>query len=205
MQKGYEASVDWILEPANLKVEALKEYPAGYRLRNVALPPYRKYEKDGFSTPSGKMEFTSEILKEAGFDPLPKFVEPGLSPYSTPDVAKDYPLILTTGARLPMFIHSRTFRLSWTRDLRPDPMVDINPKDAGDRGIKQNDPVALSTKRGAIQVKANLTEIVAPGVVNMYHAYSEADVNLLIEPDYVDPISCYPGFKALLCEVEKLD
>jgi hypothetical protein len=25
----------------------------------------------------------------------------------------------------------------------------------------------------------------------------------LIEPDYVDPISCYPGFKALLCEVKK--
>ena len=69
-------------------------------------------------------------------------------------------------------------------------------------GIKQGDPVTLSTRRGAIQVKANLTEIVAPGVVNMYHAYSEADVNLLIDPDYVDPISCYPGFKALLCEVK---
>ena len=149
------------------------------------------------------MEFTSEILKEAGFEPLPKYEEPGLSPYSTPDVAKDYPLILTTGARLPMFIHSRTFRLSWTRGLRPDPMVDINPKDADDRGIKQGAPVTLSTKRGAIQVKANLTEIIAPGVVNMYHAYSEADVNLLIDPDYVDPISCYPGFKALLCDVKK--
>jgi anaerobic selenocysteine-containing dehydrogenase len=205
MQKGYEASVDWILEPAHLKVETLKAYPAGYRLKDVALPPYQKYEKNGFSTPSGKMEFTSEVLKEAGFDPLPKFEEPGLSPFSTPDVAKDYPLILTTGARLPMFIHSRTFRLSWTRGLRQDPMVDINPKDAGDRGIQQGDPVTLSTKRGALQVKANLTEIVAPGVVNMYHAYSEADVNLLIEPDYVDPISCYPGFKALLCEVERAE
>ncbi|MBW2064839.1 MAG: molybdopterin-dependent oxidoreductase [Deltaproteobacteria bacterium] len=31
----------------------------------------------------------------------------------------------------------------------------------------------------------------------------EADVNLLIDPDYLDPISCYPGFKSLLCEIRK--
>jgi len=42
-----------------------------------------------------------------------------------------------------------------------------------------------------------------PGVVNMYHGYPEADVNLLIDPDYLDPISCYPGFKSLLCEIRK--
>jgi hypothetical protein len=53
-------------------------------------------------------------------------------------------------------------------------------------------------------VKANLTEIVPPGVVSMYHAFPTADVNLLIDPDYRDPISGFPGFKALLCEVEKV-
>ena len=42
------------------------------------------------------------------------------------------------------------------------------------------------------------------GVVNMYHGYPEADVNILIEPNYLDPISAYPGFKALLCEVKKI-
>jgi anaerobic selenocysteine-containing dehydrogenase len=53
-------------------------------------------------------------------------------------------------------------------------------------------------------VKANLTERVPPGVVSMYHAYPEANVNLLIEPDYQDPISGYAGFKSLLCQVKKL-
>ena len=28
-------------------------------------------------------------------------------------------------------------------------------------------------------------------------------VNLLIEPDYRDPISGFPGFKSLLCEIKK--
>ncbi|MBW1801094.1 MAG: molybdopterin oxidoreductase, partial [Deltaproteobacteria bacterium] len=87
---------------------------------------------------------------------------------------------------------------------RPDPMVDINPQDAGDRGIGQGDRVNLSTKRNNIAVKANVTKTVPPGVVNMYHGYPELTVNTLIEPDYLDPVSGYPGFKALLCEVKKI-
>ncbi len=204
MQKGYEACVDWILGPSKLTVNELKKYPAGYAVPDVKMPPFRKYRKNGFSTPSGKMEFTSTILAEAGYDALPVYREPKLSPRSTPEVAKAFPLILTTGARLPMFVHSRTFRLGWTRALRPDPMADINPADAGDRGISQEDWISLSTPRGSIRVRANLTEVVPPGVVNMYHDYPEANINLLVEPDYLDPISAYAGFKSLLCEVKRL-
>lgn len=202
MQKGYEACIDWILEPSKLTVEELKKHPAGYAVPDVKMPPFRKYRKNGFSTPSGKMEFTSTILAEAGHDALPVYMEPGLSPRSTPEIAKAFPLILTTGARIPMFIHSRTFRLDWTRSLRPDPMVDINPTDAAVRGISQEDWVSLSTPRGSVKVRANLTEIVPPGVVNMYHDYPDANINLLIEPDYLDPVSAYAGFKSLLCEVK---
>jgi anaerobic selenocysteine-containing dehydrogenase len=71
------------------------------------------------------------------------------------------------------------------------------------RGIAQEDWVSLSTPRSSMKVKANLTQIVPLGVVNMYHDYPEASVNLLIAPDYRDPISGFPGFKSLLCEVKK--
>ena len=150
------------------------------------------------------MEFYSDELEAAGHDPLPTYREPKLSPVSTPEVAREFPLILTTGARLPMFVHSRTFRLAWTRRLRPDPMVDMNPKDAQERGIQAGDLVELSTARNSIRVKANLTEVVSPGVVSMYHAYPEADVNLLFDPDYLDPISGFPGFKSALAQVRKV-
>jgi anaerobic selenocysteine-containing dehydrogenase len=150
------------------------------------------------------MEFSSTILKESGVDPLPTFKEPGLSRASTPEVAEAFPLTLTTGARLPMFVHSQTFRLPWIQKLRPDhPMADIHPKDARERGIQQGDRMFLITPRSSVRVKANLTEMVPPGVVSMYHAYPTADVNLLIEPDYRDPISGFPGFKSLLCEIKK--
>ncbi|MBU0735376.1 MAG: molybdopterin-dependent oxidoreductase [Proteobacteria bacterium] len=203
MKQGYEACVDWILAPSSLKVSNLRKYPGGYPLKDVRMPPYEKYEHTGFSTPSGKMEFASTILKDAGLDPLPRYQEPKLSRHSTPQVARKFPLILTTGARLPMYVHSRTFRLPWIRRLRPDPMVDINPIDAEARCVSQDDRVRLSTQRGSIRVKANLTEVVPPGTVNIYHGYPGADINQLIEPDYLDPISGYPGFKSLLCEVTK--
>jgi anaerobic selenocysteine-containing dehydrogenase len=149
------------------------------------------------------MEFTSSVLNEFGFDALPTYREPKLSPVSTPEVAKQFPLILTTGARLPMFVHSRTFRVPWLRRLRPDPAADINPQDARARGIEPNQWVDLATPQGKIRVRANVTEYVPPGVVNMIYSFPEADVNALIELDYRDPISGYPGFKSLLCDVKK--
>ena len=204
MRQGYEASLDWILKPSGLRIADLSQYPAGYAVGGIQMPPYQKYLQKGFATPSGKMEFSSRVLADAGIDPLPRFVEPKLSPLSSPEKARKYPLILTTGARLPMFVHSRTFRLEWTRSLRPDPMLDMHPDDAEKRGICQGDWLDLETERNTIRVKANLTLSVPAGVVNMFHAYPEADVNQLIAPDYLDPISGYPGFKALLCEVQKV-
>jgi hypothetical protein len=38
----------------------------------------------------------------------------------------------------------------------------------------------------------------------MFHDYPEADVNMLVGADYLDPVSGFPGFKALLCRVAKV-
>ncbi len=203
LAKGHEASLDWIFEPSGIRMSEIKASPGGTPLKKHIEIPYEKYRQSGFMTPSGKMEFTSLILKEAGIEPLPVYREPKQSPVSTPELAREYPLILTTGARLPMFIHSRMYRVPWTRRLRPDPMVDMNPKDAKDRGVVHEEWVALCTQRGSIRVRANLTELVPPGVVSMFHDFPGADVNSLIDPDYRDPISGFPGCKSLLCEVKK--
>nr|WP_277998814.1 molybdopterin oxidoreductase family protein [Moorella sulfitireducens] len=168
----------------------------------------KKYIHKGFPTPSGKVEFKSLLLEKYNsffrYDVLPIYRPPKYSPEATPELAKNYPFILNTGSRLPMFIHSRTFRLSWTRNLRPEPAADINPGDARRLGITQGDIIRLATPKGAITVKANITKIVQPGVIHMYHAYPEADVNTLLEADYLDPVSGYPGYKAILCNIEKV-
>jgi anaerobic selenocysteine-containing dehydrogenase len=206
---GYEDSVDWILEPSGISVAALKKHPAGMFVPNPMKLPEKKYLKTGFKTPSGKMEFKSMILEKyegkPGFEALPVYRPPQNSRESNPDLGKKYPFILNSGSRLPMFLHTRTFRLSWTNSLRPNhPAADINPTDGARLGITQDDVIRISTPKDTIVVKANLTQIVQPGVIHIYHGHSEADVNMLFDGDYLDPLSGYPGFKSALCKVEKV-
>jgi anaerobic selenocysteine-containing dehydrogenase len=202
---NFDASVDEIMKPSGYTSEELRKYPSGKKPETTREVEYKKYEKGGFPTSSKKVEIYSSTLKEYGFEPLPKYEEPQYSPLSRPDMAKHFPLVLNTGSRLPMFIHSEMYNVPWCKELRPDPMLDINPRDAEARGIQQGNWVYLETSRNRIKVKANLTEIVLPGVIHMVHGIQEADVNLLIEPDYLDPISGFPGFKSLLCEVRKAE
>ena len=140
-----------------------------------------------------------------GFEALPVYTPPKSSRESTPELAEEYPFILNTGSRLPMYVHTRTFRLSWINSLRPNhPAADINSADAARLGVKQDDVLRISTPKDAIVVNANLTQMVQPGVIHIYHGHPEADVNLLFEGDYLDPLSGFPGFKSALCKVEKV-
>jgi anaerobic selenocysteine-containing dehydrogenase len=206
---GYEASIDWILEPSGITVEELKKYPEGMFVPDPMKLPERKYLNKGFMTPSGKLEFKSKILEKykdkPGFEPLPVYTPPRHSRESSPEIAREYPFILNTGSRLPMFIHTRTFRLSWISNLRPNhPTADLNPNDAAQLNINQDDNVCISTPSGSIILKANLTQMVQPGVVHVLHGHPEVDVNLLIDGDYLDPLSGFPGFKSGLCNIKKV-
>lgn len=206
---GYEASLNWILEPSGITLAELKTYPAGMFVPHPIELREKKYLESGFNTPSKKVEFKSTILEryegKEGFEALPVYHPPKYSRESTPELAKDYPFILNTGSRLPMFVHTRTFRLSWTSSLRPNhPSADIHPDDAARLGIKQNDVIRVSTPKDAIVLHANLTQMVQPGVVHIYHGHSDANVNLLFEGDYLDPLSGFPGFKSALCRIEKV-
>ena len=118
--KGIEANVDWILEPTGLTVEEMKKHPAGYDVEGIRMPPYEKYRKSGFPhTPSGKMELASTVLQDAGLDALPTYKEPLNSPASTPELAGDFPLILTTGSRLPMYIPFENLQVAQNKGPSP--------------------------------------------------------------------------------------
>lgn len=201
LAQGHAACLEWIFAPAGLSIAELEKTPGGMFLTGRPDTPYEKYRKAGFATPSKKMEFTSTVLPEFGLDALPVYREPKHSPVSTPQIAKEFPLVLTTGSRLPMFVNSRTYRVPWLRRQHPDPTADINPVDARARKIEHHQWVELATPRRSVRVRANVTEYVPPGVVNMIHGFPGADVNEVIDPDYLDPISGHPGYKSLLCEV----
>lgn len=208
-----EACLNEVLATAGTTItyQDLLGHPEGIAVPAETEPSYKKYEtgklrKDGqpgFNTPSGKIEFVSEVLKEAGFDGLPLWNEPLHSPVSTPDEAERYPLVLNTGSRVPMYTHSKQRDCPWLNQFMPEPIVRLHPADAQERSIADGDKVRVFNDFGSIEMVAEVTNLVLPGVVDMFHGWNSANVNLLVPRDF-DPITGYPAFKEGLCEVEKL-
>ena len=190
---------DEIMAPAGLTVKQLKEASGPVPMGKPR--QYRKYEQEGFKTPSGKLEIASSVLAEHGFDPLPTYREPVESPISTPELAERFPLVLTTGARKPNYLHSELRNVPSLRQVSPVPEADVNPVDAAARGVSQGDPCVISTPRGSVRLYANVTDVVPPGVVHVYHGWAEADLNAITDDINLDPISGFPPFKSMLAQL----
>jgi len=86
--------LDWVLEDTGLNFKRFCE-------RDILLGEmrYRKYESEGFQTPTGKFEISSGVMEAMGVSPMPFFREPPLSPVSTPELAKAFPLILISAPK----------------------------------------------------------------------------------------------------------
>jgi anaerobic selenocysteine-containing dehydrogenase len=195
---------DYILEPTGITVEDLRRRPSGI-VYPVPVKEARHYEKEGFQTPSGKVEILSSILESHDYEPLPVYREPVESPISRPDLAKLYPLVLTTGARTISYTHSQHRNLKKLRRMVPEPLLEINPNDADVRAIQTGDMVTVSSPRGVVRVRAKVTDTILEGVVHLPHHWpDEANANILCDDANLDPISGFPAFKSQLCQVNKI-
>ena len=175
---------------------------------------YGKYKEGGFKTPTGRIELYATRLEAMGYDPLPYYQEPPESPLATPDVAEDFPLVLTTGARISFFFNSEHRQLKNLRKAHPDPIVEIHPDTAQSSGIKNGDWVWIETRRGKIRQKARVTEEIDPRVIHIEHGWwfpeeegpehgvwkSNANVLTSNDPPY-DPAMGTYQLRALLCRV----
>lgn len=198
------ASFDERLQGSGLRFDELPKDGATVVVE-VPVPAERGYEREGFGTPSGKVEFASGAMAKAGLPALPEYVEPFWSPVSRPDLAKDYPLVLTSGGRSNNFTHSQGRHLKTLVDREPDPRVELHVDDAVKRGIHHGDWVDVSSPLGSIRMRAALTEDILPGVAHAFHGWASANVNELIPDEGLDPISGFPPFKSSLCEIRKAE
>jgi anaerobic selenocysteine-containing dehydrogenase len=200
----FEKSLNYILEPSGITIKSLRNHPEG--IENELSPHSDKYyEQAGFQTESGKVQVFSPVLREHGYHPLPVFREPLESPLSRPDLAKSFPLVLTSGARNIAFTHSQYRNIPRLRRITPEPMVQINPVDAKARGISSGELVKVESPRGSIRLKAEVTDVILAGVVHLPHHWAgESNVNILVDDEGLDPISGFAPFKSQLCQVTKL-
>ncbi|MCI5151150.1 MAG: molybdopterin oxidoreductase, partial [Candidatus Electrothrix sp. MAN1_4] len=132
---------------------------------------YYKYQAKGFRTRSKKVELYSSALARLGYDPLPSYQEPPESPVSRPDLAESFPYILTTGARRREFFHSEQRQIDSLRKLRPDPQAQLHPDQAQRHGIRHGDWIRITSPRGSIRMRAEVTENIRSGVINIDHGW----------------------------------
>ena len=177
---------------------------------------YRRYEKKGFNTPSGKIELVPSRFEKYGYSPLPIYQEPEESPTSTPELAKEFPLILITGSRSQFYFASSHRDVEACRKCEPIPLVRFHPSISQEYGIKGGEWCWIKTPRGRVKMVAEVTDKVKPGVVvarhgwwfpedksTTQHALNESNINLITFKGIMDEIVGTQHFKCLLCTLEK--
>lgn len=142
--------------------------------------------KGGF--PRGKASFTS-----VSFRPSEEI----------PDA--DYPFLLSTGRQLFQYhTGSMTRRVDAINYVCPAAYVEIHPDDASGLHITDGDMVRVSSKRGAIDLKAAVSHRPAKGMVFIPFHYREAAANVLTNTA-LDPISKIPELKACAVRIERIE
>jgi predicted molibdopterin-dependent oxidoreductase YjgC len=125
-----------------------------------------------------------------------------LDPRELPD--ERFPLVLTTGRILQQW-HTGTMtrKCEVLEDLAPHGYLEMNPADADRIGVGAGEQVAVLSRRGRIEIPADVTEKVAPGTVFLTFHYREHPANALTIAA-LDPLAKIPEYKVCAVRVEKL-
>ena len=157
-----EQYLDHRLQAAGHSLAQLKEKGL------VKGPQPQLYYENGvvpeFATPSGKIEFYSTQLAQAGFDPVPRFERPAAGPPGS------FRLLY---GRAPVHTFSRTQTNPILRDAMDENEVWVNASVGGRMELASGDYVRLRNQDGVLsnRVKVRVTEAIRPDCVYMVHGF----------------------------------
>ncbi len=186
---------------AGITRASLRAHGGSERLR---IPEEHPFTRGPFSTPSGKVEFSSETLTARGLDALPTFYPPRESRAHAPAGMLEF--LPRKGGH---WMNSTFANHPGHRALEGDPAdtLEIHPEDAWKRSIADGDPVTVRNERGAIHLRALVSERVKPGVTAAVLGWNKlapggSGVNQLTGQRLTD-LGGGPTFYATLVYVEK--
>lgn len=117
---------------------------------------------------------------------------------------EEYPLILSTGRSRNHYHMAMTSNVPGLMALEPEETIRINVEDAARLGIADGERVKVSSRRGSLEVKAVISEMLLPGIAWMTFHFYETPTNLLLQQDVLDPLSRTPEFKVTAIRLDKL-
>ena len=162
--KNVEEYLDTRLKSAGLSLSELQKKGV---MKGPKQPIYLgENEEPTFYTPSGKIEFYSLRLKEAGFDPIPKYNKPEEPP------AGYFRLLF---GRSPVHTFSKTQSNRFLTDQMDENEVWLNVDIAKRMGVKNGEYVKLKNQDGVVsnKVKVKATERIRTDCVYMVHGFGQ--------------------------------
>jgi predicted molibdopterin-dependent oxidoreductase YjgC len=126
-----------------------------------------------------------------------------LPPEELPD--KDYPSMLTTG-RIYVHYHTGTMTRrspSLNKEVE-DGFAEINPRLAKELGIAQGEKIRVLSRRGEIEIRADLSERMEKNTIFIPFHFVESAANMLTNPAF-DPIAKIPEFKVCAVKIQKMN
>jgi len=114
-----------------------------------------------FKTPSGKIEFRSSLLENAGFESFPEY-QPLHSPPNR--------FRLVTG-RNALHTHISTQNNVYLNELCSENVLWINSAKASELGIADKGTVTVASEQGSGKIRAFVTDLIHPEAVFMLHGF----------------------------------
>ena len=144
------------------------------------------------------------LLADAGFDPLPTYLEPQKSPQGKrwQELGEKYPLILSAGQRDLFYTASQMHQVGWLRKHRPFAVAAMASRTAAKYNITDGQEVYVVTDRGQSRMHAKVDDRIAEGVIMVPHGWhGEGNCNLLTDcrTESRESIMGYPTWKSQLC------
>jgi formate dehydrogenase alpha subunit len=164
---------------------------------------YARLEQKGLHWPCLDVNHPGIKVRHAkGFRKGKAVFKPVYHRQTAEHVDHNYPYLLSTGRNL--YQHhggSMTRRVPQIECHAGQPYLQIHPLDATRLGIKNNDLVRVTSRRGSVTVNVRISDAVLPGNVFMPMHYQEAAANVLTS-SIVDPITKTPEFKICAVKIE---
>ena len=194
--------IDQDLAPCGITYEQLRESPHGIEFGRITL---RDYETRGFRAPGGVANIWSEVLEEHGFDPLPNWEDSSESVRSKPELATEFPYVVFTGRSGPMYVHEQRRTIPWLREMQPEGRAMVHPRRAAELGLADGDWARISSPRGSIEMRVEVTPILREDWIYVPGGWADANYNYLGIDDDLDPISSQANYTACLGRIERID
>jgi len=121
---------------------------------------------------------------------------------SAETTSHEYPFILITRRSAFHYHAVMTHKAEGFDELRKEERIEIHPTDAATLEIQDGEVIKVSSRRGSVKAKANITEVVPAGVVCMTFNFAETRTNILTNRA-LDPVAKTPEFKVCAVKIER--